>query len=607
MSALLDPLITGLINGNAYALIALGLSLIFGVADLVNFAHGSVFAFGAMLGWYFVAVRHWPLPLALAGVTLVTALLGVVIERVAVRPLVRAPRIAPLLSTVAVALILDRVSQLVFTPDTQVFPNVLPNAEFQLGDIRFGFTDLTILTVTLVSLAALWLFLMHTRLGRALRATAQDRDAALQMGVNAGGLEALAFAISSALAGIGGVLVGMYYRNVDPSMGFAAGIEGFAAATLGGLGNLPGAIVGGLVLGVIESYGVTWFGGATRGMIAFGVLVLVLWLRPGGLFGSPGAGFTEPLTGTFFGRGRPVMLRPWQLALILGAAVAVLPLLADAYVLRVATIIAIFAMLGVSLALVAGTAGLMSIGQAGFFAIGAYTSALLVKDHGWSFWAAMPMGGAVAAVAGAILIAPVLKLRGHYAAIVTLGIGAIVVAAILNLPSITAGPLGITAIPAPQLFGFEIFSPRAYYWLALALLLLSVAAVVRLQRSHLGRAWRAIREDEIAAQASGVQLAGHKALAFALGAFIAGVAGSLLAHHYAYINPEIFGVDISVLALTMIVLGGMSNVIGTILGAIVLVGGPELLRPFGDFRVLTYGVLLLLLIRFRPQGLWFYR
>ena len=116
-----------------------------------------------------------------------------------------------------------------------------------------------------------------------------------------------------------------------------------------------------------------------------------------------------------------------------------------------------------------------------------------------------------------------------------------------------------------------------------------------------------MREDEVAAQASGVDLAGTKSLAFALGAFIAGVAGSLLAHQYGYINTEIFGIDVSVLALTMVVLGGMANVAGTILGAIVLVGGPELLRPFGDFRILTYGLLLLLLIRFRPQGLWVYR
>jgi branched-chain amino acid transport system permease protein len=607
MTSLLDPLVTGLINGNAYALIALGLSLIFGVADLVNFAHGSVFAFGAMLGWYFAAVLHWPLPVAMLGVIVCTALLGVVIERVAVRPLARAPRIAPLLSTVAVALILDRASQLIFTPETQLFPNLLPRAAWQLGDIRISVTDLAMLGVTLTSLLLLWFFLAHTRLGRALRATAQDRDAALQMGVNAGGLEALAFAISSALAGIGGVLVGMYYRNVDPSMGFAAGIEGFAAATLGGLGNLPGAVVGGLLLGVIECYGVTWFGGSTRGMIAFGVLVLVLWLRPGGLFGSPNAGFTEPMTGTFFGRGRPVTLKRWQLAAIVAFAFVVLPLVANAYLLRVATIVAIFAILGVSLTLVAGTAGLMSIGQAGFFAIGAYTSALLVKYQAWPFWLALPAAGLLSAICAAVLISPVLKLRGHYAAIVTLGLGAIVTAAILNLPSITNGPLGVTAIPPPSVFSFVIVTPRDYYWLAMALLAIAIVVVSALQRSHLGRAWRAIREDEVAAQASGVTVASYKSLAFAIGAFVAGVAGSLLAHQYMYLNPEIFGVDISVLALTMVVLGGMSNIAGTILGAIVLVGGPELFRPLHDVRILAYGLLLLLLIRYRPQGLWIYR
>jgi len=607
MSSLLDPLVTGLINGNAYALIALGLSLIFGVADLVNFAHGSVFAFGAMLGWYFTAVLRWPLALALGGVIVATALLGIVIERVAVRPLARAPRIAPLLSTVAVALILDRASQLIFTPDTQLFPNLLPRTAWEFGDIRVGLTDLLMFGVTLTCLLALWWFLARTRLGRALRATAQDRDAALQMGVNASALEALAFAISSALAGIGGVLVGMYYRNVDPSMGFAAGIEGFAAATLGGLGNLPGAVVGGLLLGVLESYGVTWLGGSTRGMIAFGVLVLVLWLRPAGLFGATGGAFGEPMTGTFFGRGRPLALGRWQLAAIAVLAFVVLPLVADAYVLRVATIIAIFAILGVSLTLVAGTAGIMSIGQAGFFAIGAYASAILVKDHGWPFWAALPLAGVLGAACAVILISPVLKLRGHYAAIVTLGLGAIITAAILNLPSITQGPLGITAIPPPSLFGHDIVSPRDYYWLSIALLVVAVALVHRLQRSHLGRTWRAIREDEVAAQASGIALASYKSLAFAVGAFVAGIGGSLLAHQYMYVNPEIFGVDVSVLALTMVVLGGMSNIAGTIVGAIVLVGAPELFRPLHDVRILAYGLFLLLLIRYRPQGLWLYR
>ncbi len=600
---MLDALVIGLITGNTYALIALGLSLIFGVADLINFAHGSIFAIGAMLGWWTLAVLHWPFWAAMAGVIAATAGLGLGIEALAVRPLANAPPIAPLLSTVAAALILDRASELVFSPETRRFPSQLPAGNLQIGGLRFGLLDLTILTVSLVSVAVLWLFLTRTRLGRALRATAQDRDAARQMGVNVGSIQGLAFAIASALAGIGGVLVGMYYSNIAPGIGFNAGIEGFAAAVLGGLGSLPGAVVGGLLLGIAESFGVSWFGGSTRQLIAFAVLIGVLWLRPSGLLGSSILSLREPLTGTFFSRGTAVRLRPWHVAVLIGVALVILPLLGNDYVLQVAGTVTIFAILGLSMTLPSGTAGQISLGQAGLFAIGAYASALLAKEHGWSFWLALPAAGAAAAVLGAIIISPALGLRGHYVAIATLGIGAMVVAAILNLEWLTRGPLGVTNIPAPRFFGYTIITARDYYVLSVAVLLVCAAAIGLLQRSHLGRVWRSIREDEVAAQSTGVRVAGYKALAFAIGAFVAGVAGSLLAHQYTYISPDIFGVQISLLALTIVVLGGMSNVLGAIVGAAVLVGAPELFRPLQDVRILAYGVLLLLLVRFRPQGL----
>jgi branched-chain amino acid transport system permease protein len=604
---MIDTLITGLITGNTYALIALGLSLIFGVADLINFAHGSVFAIGAMLGWFLLSELHWPFGLALVGVIVVTGSIGVAIERIAVRPLMNAPRIAPLLSTVAIALILDRCSELLFTPETRLFPSVIPHGNFHVGEIRFGYLDISILLVSLVSVVVLWLFLKYTRIGRALRATAQDRDAARQMGANVGTMQSFAFAISSALAGIGGVLVGMYYRNVEPNMAFNAGIEGFAAAALGGLGSLPGAVAGGLTLGVLESFGVTYLGGATRQFIAFAVLIAVFWFRPGGIFGTTGLTLVEPLTGTFFGHGKAMALRTWHLLTVAALAIVVLPLVGSDYVLRVASIVAIFALFALSMTLVAGTCGIISLGQGGLFAAGAYASALLTKDHNWSFWLALPASGLIAAVLGALLVTPVLRLRGHYVAITTLGVGAIIVAGILNWEWLTHGPLGILNIPPPNFFGHLIVSPRDYYLLSVIALLAGVALIVRLQNSHLGRAWRAIREDEIAAASSGINLSGYKSLVFALGGFIAGVAGSLLAHQYTYVSPDIFGVQISILALTIVVLGGMANVYGTMLGALVLVGGPELFRPLQDVRILAYGLLLLLLIRFRPQGLWGYR
>lgn len=600
---MLDALIGGLITGNTYALIAVGLSLIFGVANLVNFAHGSVFGIGLMLGWWLTAVLGWPLWATLVAVVVATAGLGVVIELVAVRPLTAAPPIAPLLSTVACSLILDYSSQLVFGPETRTFPSLLPRGNLQLGGLRFGTVDVAILAASVLSVVALWAFLKHARLGWAIRATAQDREAAQQMGVDVGLVQGLSFAIASALAGLGGVLVGIYYGNVNPVDGFNAGISGFVAATLGGLGSLPGAVVGGLLLGTLESLGVTFLGGSARQLITFAVLVGVLWLRPEGLFGANGVPLREPLTGTFFGGGQPVRLRRWQIVVLGGLAVVGLPLVGSDYLLQVATIVAVFAILSLSLTLLAGTAGQVSLGQAGLFAIGAYTSALLTKEVGWSFWLALPAAGLMAALVGAVIVSPALHLRGHYVAIATLGIGAIVVSFLLNVEPLTHGPMGVTNIPAPVFFGQPIETPREFYLLAVAVLLACVALVAGLQRSHLGRAWRSVREDEIAAQASGVKVGSYKALAFAISAFVAGLGGSLLAHQYTFISPDVFGVPISILALTVVVLGGMSNIVGALLGAAVLVGAPELFRPLYDVRMLGYGVLLLLLVRFRPQGL----
>jgi branched-chain amino acid transport system permease protein len=597
-----DALIAGLITGNSYALIALGLSLIFGVADLINFAHGSVFAIGAMTGWWLAVERGLPLPAVLAGAIVVTGLLGLLIDWLAVRPLAGAPPISPLLSTVAVGLLLARASELIFSPETRRFPSQLPTHNLALGGIRFGTLDLAILLVSLASMSALWLFLRRTRLGWAVRATAQDRDAARQMGVDVARVQGIVFAVASALAGIGGVLIGMYYGNIEPSIGFDVGISGFTAAVLGGLGSLPGAIVGGLLLGVAESFGVTWFGGSARQLVSFAVLILVLWLRPNGLLGAPGM-LREPLTGTFFGSGAALRIRPWQIAFLLLLAGIALPIFGNDYVLQIAGIVVIFAILALSLTLLAGTAGQISLGQAGVFAIGAYTSALLTTEQGWSFWPALLAAGFVAAILGALTVAPAARLRGHYVAIATLGIGAMVVAVILNWEWLTKGPLGVFGIPAPELFGTMIFAPRDYYLLSAAVLLVCCWLVWRLQGAHLGLALRGIRDDEIAARSAGVEPSGQKALAFAAGGFISGLAGSLLAHQYTFISPDVFGFQISLLALTIVVLGGMSNIAGAIVGAAILVGAPELFRPLQDVRILAYGLILFLLVRFRPQGL----
>ncbi len=600
---MLDHLVNGIALGNIYALIAIGFALIFGVANLINFAHGSVFTVGAFLGWTAIVVLGVPWYLALVLVALLCAAIGVLIERLALRPLAGGPPIAPLLSTVALAVVLDQSVERIWTPDPRSLPAQVPAVTFTLGEVRIGLPDLLIAAVGLASAGILWLFLTRTKLGWAVRATAQDRDAALQMGVDVDAVRALTFGVASALGGVAGLLVGIYYNSVTPNMGFQAGLAGFSAAMLGGLTSVPGAIVGGLLLGIAESFGAAALGNTFRQMVAFVVLVLVLVFRPTGLFGEKTALAMDPGFGGFFAGGRPTKIdRRW----VLGAALAALlvPLaLDDPYLYRVLTVALIFAILALSLTLVSGQAGQVSIGHAAFFGIGAYASAILTTRAGLSPWLALPLAALAAGLIGGVMVYPALRVRGHYVAVATLGIGQVVALSMLNWDALTRGPLGIGNIPPYTLFGLEIVRPGQFYWLTLAGAAVMALFVWQLSRSHLGRTWRSIREDETAALTCAVWVDHYKALAFALSAAVAGVGGALIAHLYTFISADSFVASQSILALTMVVLGGMSSIPGAFVGALALIGIPELFRPLADYRYIIYGFLLLLVIRFRPRGL----
>jgi branched-chain amino acid transport system permease protein len=599
----IDQTINGLIIGNIYALLAVGLALIFGAARLINFAHGSVYMIGAYVGW--VCIAQLGLPLAATFMIVITAcaLVGLLIERFALRSLQGTATIAPLLATVGVSLVLDQGAQLVFGPQPQSFRSPLPVWRIALGGTSIGALDLLIAGIGIVSGGLLYVFLRYSQLGWAVRAAAQDRDAAQQMGVDVNRVNQVVFAIASALGGISGMLVGMYFSSVYPTMGYQAGLKGLVAGLLGGLGNVPGAVIGSLLLGLIESYGVALFGSSYRNLFAFVILLAVLVLRPNGLFNNSRSLPPEPLIGTFIAASRPVRL-PRRLVIALAMAALALPLLVDnPYILQILINTWLYGLLALSLTLVAGTTGQMSIGHAGLLAIGGYASALLTINLGLPVDLAIFSAGVITALLGVLLIYPAFRLRGNYVVIATLGIGQIVSLVILNWDSLTHGPLGLTNIPPLAFAGQPIVSNQAIYWLALGLLLALALLQLRLLSSHLGRTLRAIREDELAAQSYGISLNRYKALAFAVSAFTAGISGAFTAHMYAYINHETFNDTVSLLALTMVILGGLGNVAGAILGAAALIALPELLRPFADYRYLIYGIVLLLLIRFRPQGL----
>ena len=603
LSSFIDYTVNGLVIGNIYALLAVGLALIFGVANLINFAHGSVYTIGAYVGWAAITFLHTPLPVTMAIVFVVCALLGMGIERIALRPLQGKARIAPLLATIGLSFVLDQLVQLVCSPDPRAVPSDLPDWRLAVGGVSIGPMDFLIAAVGIVSAALLYAFLRFTKLGLAVRATAQDRDAALQMGVNVNAVNSAVFAIASALGGLGGLLVGMYYNHIDPAMSFQATLKGIVAQVIGGVGNVPGAILGGALLGLTESYGIAVFGTTYRNLFAFVLLIVFLVWFPSGLFGARSAIHTEPLVGTFIAPSRPIRAPRWAVASLAIAAFA-LPLVTSApYLLQTLTNAWLAAMLALSLTLVAGTAGQISLGQAALLAIGGYASALLAIDLGAPAIASVPAAGVITAALGALLVFPAFRLRGHYIAIATLAIGEIVSLVILNWESLTGGAMGLTGIPPLSFLGRDLNSNRAIYWTCLVVLVAIAALQTRLLASHLGRTLRAVREDEIAAQSYGVDLDRYKALAFAFGGFAAGVAGAITAHLYSYLNNQTFDSQLSLLALTMVILGGMGNVLGAIVGAVALVGLPELFRVAAEYRILIYGVVLLLLVRFRPQGL----
>jgi branched-chain amino acid transport system permease protein len=598
-----DQTINGLVIGNIYALTAVGLALIFGVGNLINFAHGSVYMVGAYVGWVCVTQLGLPLPVAFLAVIVVCGLLGMIIERLGLRSLQNSARIAPLLATIGISFALDQLVQIIFSPNPQSFPNPLSATRIQVGGVNIGMIDILIASVGLTTALILYLFLRFTKLGWALRATAQDRDAAQQMGVNVNAVNQTAFALASILGGIAGMLVGIYFSTVYPTMSFQAGLKGFAANLLGGLGNIPGAVLGGLILGLIESYGVSAFGATYRNLFAFVILIGVLIWRPNGLFSRKRQAPPEPLTGTFIAHSKPFILPFWGVVALSVVALALPLFVRDPYVLQILTNAWLIAMVALSVTLATGTAGQTSLGHAGFVAIGAYASALLTQRLGWSFEWSLLAAGIITAVLGTLLVLPAFRLRAHYVAIATLGIGEIVSQVILNWSWMTQGVMGITNISPPSFFGWEAIFPRELYWYSLGLLLLAVLFQWRLLRSPLGRTWRSIREDDVAAQSYGINLNRYKALVFAASTFIAGVSGAFTGHMYTYINHETFTNTTSILVLTMVILGGMGNMLGAIVGAVALTALPELSRGLVEYRYLFYGLALLLLIRYRPQGL----
>jgi len=285
---------------------------------------------------------------------------------------------------------------------------------------------------------------------------------------------------------------------------------------------------------------------------------------------------------------------------------SIFPFVFDTYQTNIMITALMYVMLGLGLNIVVGMAGLLDLGFVAFYAVGAYTYALLNHHFGLGFWAVLPIGGCLAATAGLILGFPVLRLRGDYLAIVTLGFGEIIRLVLENWNEFSMGPSGISNISRPSFFGMEMSLEASIiylYYIMIIFMMFTIFIVNRLQDSRLGRAWIALREDEIACQAMGIDKRKTKLAAFSLGAFWAGIVGVIFAAKTTFINPASFTFLESAIILSIVVLGGMGSIVGVIFGALILILMPEYLRALSEYRMLAFGAILVAMMIFRPQGI----
>lgn len=286
MQVFMQQLINGLSLGSIYALLALGYTMIYGIVKIIHFAHGDVYMLGAFFGYYTINVWHFNFIMALFGSMIFCALVGMLIEFVAYRPLRHSSRIAVLITAIGVSYFLENGMSVLFSGDTRDFPQVMKQVNYEWFGIRITNIQLLIFATTIILMIILQLIVKKTKMGRAMRAAAADPVAAELMGININGTISFVFAIGSAMAGAAGVLIGLYYNSIEPTMGLTPGIKAFVAAVVGGVGSIPGAAVGAVIIGCLESLMQAIGFSAFKDAAVYVVLIIVLLFLPAGLFGN---------------------------------------------------------------------------------------------------------------------------------------------------------------------------------------------------------------------------------------------------------------------------------------------------------------------------------
>ncbi len=601
MDLILGQFVAGLSYGSTLFLLSAGLTLIFGVTRVVNFAHGSLYMVGAFVASTVTSLLP-STPLGFLSGLLLAALavaaVGVVIEVVVLRRIYAAPEIFQLLATFGLVLVVQDVALAVWGPQERF----APRAPGLSGSIQFGASfipeyTLFLIVVGPIVFGLLALLLKRTRWGVWIRASAQDRETAGALGINEPLLFTSVFALGAFLAGLAGALQ-IPRETVNLQMDMAILVEAFVVVVVGGLGSVTGALWASLAIGLLHAFGTWWLPQSTLVLI-FVVMAVMLVARPHGLLGRAAN------EGTPRGRSHPPFLPLSSRAALLWAgalaAAALLPLVAGDYVLVIATEMAIAALLAASLHFAMGLGGIVSFGHAAFFGLGAYTVALAVRLLDVSFLAALLGAPLVAGLCALLAGVVVLRSAGVYAAMLTLAFAQILWSTAIQWVDVTGGDNGILGLwsSLPPALATKL----GYYWLTLAIVAGSLVALRRAAVAPFGFSLRAARDSAVRAEALGIDVTRVRWLAFAAGGAFAGLAGALHALQKGAVFPTTLSIPVSVDALVMVLLGGVQTLSGPLVGALAYHGlSTELVRVTEHWR-LVLGLTIVVLVILFPGGI----
>jgi branched-chain amino acid transport system permease protein len=590
-------LLNGLAAASSLFLVSAGLSLIFGVTRIVNFAHGSLYMLG-LYGAYSLIEALGRTPGGFWGAVILAALgvglVGVAIELAVLRRIYRSPELFQLLATFAIVLIIKDVALAAWGSEDLVGPRA-PGLAFPVEILgrRIPAYDLLLIAIGPVVLASMWLLLARTRWGALVRAATQDREMVGALGVDQARLFTSVFFVGAALAGLGGALqIPREPANLELDLSVIA--DAFVVTVVGGLGSLGGAFLAAVLIGVAKAFCIGFGFSKLTLVVEFVIMGVVLVLRPHGLLGKP------PAMARAAGETPPPLEPPrgWPVALWL-VLFALVPALGDRYVTVLLTDITCFALFAVSLHFIMGPAGMVSFGHAAYFGLGAYAGALLFKKAGLPMELALVLAPFVAGLFAVVYGWFCVRLSGVYLAMLTLAFAQISWSIVFQWDELTAGSNGLVGVwPAMWLSG-----KPAYYWLTLALCGAAIALLWRALFSPFGYALRAGRDSPLRAEAIGIDLRAFQWAAFVLAGSLAGLAGSVFAFSKGSISPSSASIAQSTDGLVMVLLGGVETLTGPVVGAALFTWLRDTLARETDFWRAALGLMILLIVVAFPQGL----